>query len=223
MRILIIEDDPVLIQHLKRKCEAAGFAVDTTRHGLEGEVMARDIVYHAVILDLGLPDQSGLTVLRNWRRARNPVPVIVLTARNTWQERVEGIEAGADDYLGKPFHIEELLARLKALILRCHSRFQGVLTVGGYTLSEEQQAVFPPAGGQVALTAMEFRLLRVFMLAPARIHSKESLMNAIYDYDKTLDHNVIEVYVNHLRKKLGKEIIRTLRWQGYRFTPGEEG
>ncbi|MEO5331979.1 MAG: response regulator transcription factor [Magnetococcus sp. YQC-5] len=222
MRILIIEDDQVLVNHLKRKLETSGFSVDVSRHAAEGEALANEIDYHAVILDLGLPDYQGLTVLKNWRRNRNGVPVIVLTARNTWQERVQGIEAGADDYLGKPFHIEELLARIRALIMRCHARFQGRLIVGGYALEEEKQSVCKPDGERVQLTAMEFRLLRVFMLAPGRIHSKESLMDAIYDYDKVMDHNVIEVYVNHLRKKLGKELIRTLRWQGYVFTPGEQ-
>lgn len=220
MRILIIEDDPTLAQHLKRKCESAGFSVDITSHGLEGEAMANQLAYHAVILDLGLPDHPGLTILKNWRRGRNPVPVIVLTARNSWQERVVGIEAGADDYLGKPFHVEELLARLRALILRCHARFQGQLSAGGYTLEEERQGVIKPDGDRVQLTSMEFRLLRVFMLAPGRIHSKESLIDVLYDFDKIMDHNVIEVYVNHLRKKLGRDIIRTLRWQGYQFMPG---
>ncbi|MBF0439271.1 MAG: response regulator transcription factor [Magnetococcales bacterium] len=220
MRILIIEDDQVLATHLKRKCEAVGFSVDTTQSGKEGEAMGNELAYHAVILDLGLPDHSGLMILKNWRRKRNNVPVIVLTARNTWQERVDGIEAGADDYLGKPFHIEELLARIKALILRCHARFQGKLIVGGYTLEEERQSVCKPDGELVSLTSMEFRLLRVFMLSPERIHSKEALMNALYDFDKITDPNIIEVYINHLRKKLGKEIIRTLRWQGYQWTPG---
>lgn len=221
MRILIIEDDTILAQLLKRKFEAVGFSVDITKYGQEGETMANQVAYHAVILDLGLPDYPGLTVLKNWRRSRNAVPVIVLTARNTWQERVNGIEAGADDYLGKPFHIEELLARIRALILRCHSRFQGPLNVGGYTLEEDRQGVFKPDGEFVQLTDMEFRLLRVFMLSPRRIHSKEALMDTLYDCDKVIDHNVIEVYVGHLRKKVGREIIRTLRWQGYLFTPGE--
>lgn len=221
MRILIVEDDAMLAQLLKREFEVVGFSVDVTRSGQDGESMANRMAYHAVILDLGLPDYPGLSVLRNWRRNRNAVPVIVLTARNTWQERVSGIEAGADDYLGKPFHIEELLARIRALILRCHSRFQGELNVGGYTLEEDRQGVLKPDGEFVQLTSMEFRLLRVFMLSPARIHSKEALVDALYDFDKVIDHNVIEVYVNHLRKKLGREIIRTLRWQGYLFTPGE--
>ncbi|MBF0270468.1 MAG: response regulator transcription factor [Magnetococcales bacterium] len=222
MRILIIEDDRVLSDHLKKKLDEAGFAVDVVHDGENGEAMANETVYHAAILDLGLPDRSGLAVLGNWRRARNQIPVIVLTARNMWWERVEGIDAGADDYLGKPFHVEELLARLRALIHRCHARLQGTLTVGGYSLDEGRQSVRMPDGNEARLTSMEFRLLRIFMLSPGRIHSKESLMEAIYDFDKVTDHNVIEVYVNHLRKKMGREVISTLRWQGYLFTPGEK-
>ncbi|MBF0185206.1 MAG: response regulator transcription factor [Magnetococcales bacterium] len=223
MRLLLVEDDQVLANHLKRDLEQAHYAVDMVHDGPTGEVMANETEYHAAILDLGLPDKSGLAVLKNWRRQGNSVPVIILTARNTWQERVIGMDAGADDYLGKPFHVEELLARLKAIIYRCHTRTRGAITVAGYLLDEGQQAVVTPHGERVALTAMEFRLLRIFMLAPERIHSKESLLEAVYDYDRVADHNVIEVYINHLRKKLGKEVFRTLRWQGYRFMPEAEG
>ncbi|MBF0212675.1 MAG: response regulator transcription factor, partial [Magnetococcales bacterium] len=191
MRILIIEDDRVLADHLKKKLDEAGFAVDVVHDGATGEAMGNETAYHAAILDLGLPDRSGLAVLGNWRRGRNQIPVIVLTARNTWWERVEGIDAGADDYLGKPFHIEELLARLRALIHRCHARLQGTLTVGGFSLDETRQSVRLPDGNEARLTAMEFRLLRIFMLSPGRIHSKESLMDAIYDFDKVTDHNII--------------------------------
>ncbi|WP_130471719.1 response regulator [Candidatus Magnetaquicoccus inordinatus] len=219
MRLLIVEDDQVLANHLKRDLEQANYAVDMVHNGALGEAMANETLYHAIILDLGLPEKSGLTLLKNWRRRGNIVPVIVLTARNTWKERVEGIDAGADDYLGKPFHIEELLARLKAVIYRCHNRVQGRLSVGGYHLDEARQLVITPTADEVSLTAMEFRLLRIFMLAPERIHSKEVLMEALYDFDRVTDHNVIEVYINHLRKKLGKDLFRTLRWQGYRFTP----
>ncbi|MEO5348736.1 MAG: response regulator transcription factor [Magnetococcus sp. YQC-3] len=222
MRILIIEDDQVLANHLKRKLEAANFAVDMAHNGVLGESMANETLYHAVILDLGLPDRPGLTVLRNWRKNHNIVPVIVLTARNTWQERVQGIDAGADDYLGKPFHVEELLARVKAIVHRCCVRSQGRLTVGGFILDEQKQCVQIANGPVVQLTSMEFRLLRVFMLSPERIHSKEALVDALYDFDKEVDHNIIEVYINHLRKKLGKETFKTLRWQGYLFIPGDK-
>ncbi|MBF0585189.1 MAG: response regulator transcription factor [Magnetococcales bacterium] len=221
MRILIIEDDQVLANQLKRKLEAAHFAVDMVYNGSDGEAMGNETAYHAVVLDLGLPGQSGLTILKNWRKNNNIVPVIILTARNTWQERVQGIDAGADDYLGKPFHVEELVARLKAITHRYSARSQGKWRVGGFCLDEERQCITKEDGETVALTAMEFRLMRVFMLAPTRIHSKESLLEALYDLDKEVDHNIIEVYINHLRKKLGKESFRTLRWQGYLFAPGE--
>lgn len=210
-----------MANQLKQKLEKAHFAVDMVHDGPLGEAMGNETAYHAVILDLGLPNRSGLTILKNWRKNRNIVPVIVLTARNTWQDRVEGIDAGADDYLGKPFHIEELLARIKAIIHRFSARSQGMLSVGAFTLDENKQHVIKPDGESVHLTDMEFRLLRVFMQSPGRIHSKEALINAMYDLEKEADPNVIEVYVNHLRKKLGKEIFRTLRWQGYLFTPGE--
>ncbi|MBF0127852.1 MAG: response regulator transcription factor [Magnetococcales bacterium] len=222
MRILIIEDDQVLANQLKRKLEEAHFAVDMVHDGVRGEAMGNETAYHAIILDLGLPERPGLVVLKNWRKRRNVVPVIILTARNSWQERVQGIDAGADDYLGKPFHVEELLARVKSIIHRFNARSQGRMTVGGFTLDEERQCVEKPDGEVISLTAMEFRLLRVFMQSPGRIHSKESLMDAIYDFDKVIDHNVIEVYINHLRKKLGRDVFRTLRWQGYLFTPGEQ-
>lgn len=222
MRILIVEDDTVLAHHLKRKLVEAGFVVDTSGHGEEAESLGNTTEYHAVVLDLGLPGRPGMEVLKNWRSRRNHVPVIILTARNTWQERVQGIEAGADDYLGKPFHVQELIARLKALIQRSHAKQQGMLEAGGLQLDEDRQGVRREDGELVPLSATEFKLLRVFMLAPGKILSKESLMDAIYDYDTVNDHNVIEVYVNHLRKKLGKEIIRTLRWQGYVFAPEGE-
>ncbi|MEO5340593.1 MAG: response regulator transcription factor [Magnetococcus sp. MYC-9] len=220
MRILIVEDDQVLANQLKQKLEKAHFAVDMVHDALSGESMGYETSYHAVILDLGLPGRSGLTVLKNWRKRRNIVPVIILTARNTWQERVEGIDAGADDYLGKPFHIEELLARVKALIHRFSARSQGVLAVEGFILDENRQCVQKADGHEIPLTDMEFRMMRVFMLSPGRIHSKEALIRALYDVDKEVDPNIIEVYVNHLRKKLGKELFRTLRWQGYLFAPG---
>ncbi|MBF0283789.1 MAG: response regulator transcription factor [Magnetococcales bacterium] len=218
MRILVVEDDVTLGQFLKKKLVESGFAVDVAMDGEEGEVLGREDHYQAVVLDLGLPRKPGLEVLRSWRRQRVMVPVIVLTARNTWQERVEGIEAGADDYLGKPFHVEELAARLKAIIHRSAANARGsMIEARGLGLDEAGQTVRLPDGAVVQLSGAEFRLLRLFMLQPGRILSKEALMGGIYDYDKEVDPNVIEVYVNHLRKKMGKEVIRTLRWQGYRF------
>lgn len=220
MRILIVEDEASLCQFLKKKLTDSGFVADVCMDGKEGEYLGNTTPYHAVVLDLGLPKQSGLDVLKNWRAKGNHVPVIVLTGRNTWQERVQGIEAGADDYLGKPFHIEELIARLRALIQRSLAKQQGVLKVGDWQLDEDRQAVRKPDGELVTLSATEFKLWRMFMFSPGKIFSKDALMDAIYDFDTVNDHNIIEVYVNRLRKKLGRDVIKTLRWQGYVFEPG---
>ncbi|MBF0447225.1 MAG: response regulator transcription factor [Magnetococcales bacterium] len=217
MRVLVVEDDVVLCNNIKLQLVEAGFAVDEAHDGAEAEYIGSQDEHDVIVLDLGLPVKSGLAVLKEWRRAGNDTPVIVLTARNAWHERVEGIEAGADDYLGKPFHKEELVARLKALIRRSQSNTQGQIEKNGLRLDEQQQAVFKADSQRVQLTGTEFRLLRCFMLNSNRILSKESLMDHIYDYDSENDHNVIEVYVNRLRKLFGKKLIRTFRGQGYQF------
>lgn len=173
--------------------------------------------YDAVVLDLGLPQRSGLEVLRNWRQQRNAVPVIVLTARDAWHEKVDGFKAGADDYLGKPFHIEELVARLNAVIRRGHGQSSGDLAVAGLTLNEEHQSVTNAAGDVMVLTGIEFRLLRYFMLHPGQILSKSHLTEHVYEFDADKDSNVIEVYINRLRQKVGKDLIVTRRGQGYVF------
>lgn len=217
MRVLVIEDDQVLCNTLRKHIETAGFAVDIAFNGQDGLEMGGDGLYAAVVLDLGLPKLNGLGVLKRWRERRNHVPVIILTARNDWHERVAGIEAGADDYMGKPFHTEELLARLKALIRRTQSRRQGLITGAALTLDEHRQTVVTPEGDSLPLTGTEFRLLRCFMLNADRILSLDTLMNHIYDNDTINDHNVIEVYVGRLRKKLGRKRIKTHRGQGYSF------
>jgi DNA-binding response OmpR family regulator len=156
-------------------------------------------------------------VLRNWRQRGNRVPVIVLTARDAWHEKVEGFKAGADDYLGKPFHVEELLARINALIRRGHGQAAGELRVAGLTLNEDRQSVTSETGAEIELTGIEFRLLRYFMLHPGQILSKSRLTEHVYDFDSDKDSNVMEVYINRLRHKLGKELITTRRGQGYVF------
>lgn len=221
MRILVVEDDIVLCNNIKKHLVEAGFAVDMVHDGDEAEYQGSDGVHDAVVLDLGLPKRSGIQVLKNWRRNLNPVPVIILTARNEWHERIDGIEAGADDYLGKPFHMEELTARIKALIRRSQSQTQGIIELDHYRLDENQQAVIKPNGETVSLSGTEFRLLRCFMINKNKIMTKDTLMDHIYDHDTVNDHNVIEVYINRLRKKLGKEKIKTFRGQGYRFTISE--
>ncbi len=221
MRLLLVEDDAELVNSLKRDLERSGYAVDVARDGVEAEYLGNEDTYDVAVLDLGLPARSGIDVLKNWRSGGNALPVIVLTARDAWHERVDGFKAGADDYLGKPFHIEELLARLNALIHRAHRQPGGMLAVGGLTLDEARQCVIPESGESIALTGTEFRLLRYFLLHPDRVLSKSTLTDHVYDLDSDKDSNVIEVYVKRLRQKLGQDRIETRRGQGYVFrSPG---
>jgi DNA-binding response OmpR family regulator len=191
--------------------------VDTADHGRDGEFLGSTITYDAVILDLGLPGQSGLEVLRNWRSAGNAVPVLILTARDAWHERVDGFKAGADDYLGKPFHTEELIERLKALIRRAEGHSGPDIEAAGLRLDEARQEVQLPNGEVLSLTGTEFRLLRYFMLHPDKILSKTRLTEHVYDQDFDRDSNLIEVYVRRLRDKVGRSRILTRRGQGYVF------
>lgn len=218
MRILLVEDDADLSAPLKQQLAKAGFAVDVADNGVDGEFMGGENPYDAVVLDLGLPRRSGLDVLKNWRAAGVKVPVIILTARDAWHERVDGFKAGADDYLGKPFHTEELLARINALIRRAHQQAGGVLETSGLALDEQRQTVTTSQGETIELTGTEFRLLRLFMLHSGKILTKSRITEHVYDFDSDKDSNVIEVYVKRLRQKLGKEYIQTRRGQGYMFT-----
>jgi DNA-binding response OmpR family regulator len=213
MRLLLVEDDAILGPQLKRSLEGAGYAVDLSTDGLDGEVVGDIESYDLVVLDLGLPGRAGLEVLGNRRRRGNRVPVVVLTARGSWQERVEGFRRGADDYLGKPFHTAELLARIGAVLKRSRGLGAGPLTVAGLRLDEDTQSL--TAGGtRIELTGTEFRLLRYFMLHPGQPLSKTRLAEHVYDYDGDKDSNVIEVYVNRLRQKVGRKLIQTRRGQG---------
>ena len=218
MRILLVEDDTDLSAPLKQQLAKAGFAVDVADNGVDGEFMGGENPYDAVVLDLGLPRRPGLDVLKNWRAAGVKVPVIILTARDAWHERVDGFKAGADDYLGKPFHTEELLARINALIRRAHQQAGGVLENSGLALDEQRQTVTTSQGETIELTGTEFRLLRLFMLHSGKILTKSRITEHVYDFDSDKDSNVIEVYVKRLRQKLGKEYIQTRRGQGYMFT-----
>ncbi|MBI3774636.1 MAG: response regulator transcription factor [Gammaproteobacteria bacterium] len=218
MRILLVEDDINLSAPLKQQLVKAGFAVDVADNGIDAEFMGSENPYDAVVLDLGLPRRPGLDVLTNWRAAGVKVPVIILTARDAWHERVDGFKAGADDYLGKPFHTEELLARINALIRRVHQQVSGVLEQSGLTLDEQRQTVTTPQGVIIELTGTEFRLLRLFMLNTGKILTKSRITEHVYDFDSDKDSNVIEVYVKRLRQKLGKDYIQTRRGQGYIFT-----
>jgi len=222
MRLLLVEDDVDLGQQLKQDLARSGFAVDLVDNGVDAEFMGDEEAYDLVVLDLGLPQRPGLEVLQNWRGRNNKVPVVILTARDAWHEKVDGFKAGADDYLAKPFHTEELLMRIQAVIRRNKDQTGGEeLKVAQLSLDEERQTVTTVAGDVFELTGTEFRLLRYFMLHPGRILSKSVLTEHVYDYDSDKDSNVIEVYINRLRHKLGKELIQTKRGQGYIFRGDE--
>ena len=216
MRLLLVEDDALLSGRLHGDLEQAGFAVDVAANGVDAEFMGESEPYDVVVLDLGLPGRSGLDVLRHWRAAGNPVPVLILTARDAWHEKVDGFKAGADDYLGKPFHVAELLARLQALLRRGIARPHGPLRIAGLELDEDAQTARVLATDETfELTGTEFRLLRYFMRHPGRVLSKAQLTEHVYDFDAERDSNVLEVYINRLRRKFGRELIATRRGQGY--------
>ena len=220
MRLLLVEDDAELGARLRSDLELQGFAVDWQTNGVDGQFMGEQEPYDVIVLDLGLPRRPGLEVLRNWRSGGVTAPVLILTARDAWNEKVEGFQAGADDYLGKPFHVEELVARLNALIRRASGVARAQLQASGLVLDDSHQSVRTPDGRDVELTGTEFRLLRYFMLHPGVILSKSQLAEHVYDYDSDKDSNVIEVYVRRLRQKLGEDVIETRRGQGYVFGAG---
>lgn len=217
MRLLLAEDDKDLVDTLKKDLQSAGYAVDVADNGVDAEYLGNEIIYDVAVVDLGLPRRSGIDVLKNWRTSANHLPVIVLTGRNAWHERVDGFKAGADDYLGKPFHIEELLARITALLHRSSQQPGGKLHAVGLSLDEEQQTVTTEDGQVHKLTGIEFRLLRYFLLHAGKILSKSRLTEHIYDFDSEKDSNVIEVYVRRLRHIVGNDRIETRRGQGYVF------
>ena len=217
MRLLLVEDDTTLRDDLKQSLEHAGYGVDTAADGVEGEFLGSTEPYDVIVLDLGLPKMNGIDVLKQWRSQANDVPVVILTARDAWHEKVDGFNAGADDYLGKPFHTEELLARIKAVTRRRHGQAQSLINVAGLTLDTERQAVLDKHGNTISLTGMEFRLLHYFMLHPNHILSKNRLAEHVYDGEHECDSNTIEVYVKRLRRKFGEAAIETRRGQGYVF------
>jgi two-component system OmpR family response regulator len=206
VRILIVEDEPNLQRQLRRTLEGAGYAVDTAPDGEEGQFLGETEAYDAVILDLGLPEVDGLTVLRKWREAGRRMPVLVLTARDSWSDKVTGLDAGADDYLAKPFQAEELIARLRALIRRASGNASAELMAG-----DAARAGVEP----VKLTAQEYKLLSYLMHHKGKVVSRTELIEHIYDQDFDRDSNTIEVFVTRIRKKLGADIISTIRGLGY--------
>jgi len=217
MRLLLVEDDATLGAQLQLSLKKAGFAVDISSDGVDAEALGEIEPYDLVVLDLGLPMKSGLQVLGNWRKRGNQVPVLILTARGSWQEKVEGFKAGADDYVSKPFQIDELLARINAILKRSTASIAGSITFENITLDEDSQELILKNGIRYNLTGTEFRLLRYFMLHPKQLLSKSKLTEHVYEYDEDKDSNVIEVYVNRLRHIIGANLIKTRRGQGYIF------
>lgn len=220
LRLLLVEDDSELAEGIAEGLRRDGFAIDCCGDGIEAEYLGREGLYDAIVLDLGLPGRAGLDVLRNWRDAGLTMPVLILTARDAWSERVAGLRAGADDYLGKPFHLEEVSARLQALLRRSTGRANPELVVGGVHLDEDHQTVRRPDGEVIALTGTEFRLLRYLMTHPEQVLSKARLTDHIYEDDQDRDSNVLEVYIRRLREKIGRKRIETRRNQGYLFRSG---
>ena len=215
MRLLLAEDDPTLGPRLKQDLKRSGYTIDLVENGIDAEFQGKDSCYDAIILDLGLPGRPGLEVLTNWRAQKIKTPVIILTARDAWHERVDGLKAGADDYLGKPFHLEELLARLDALLRRSQNRPGQLLAAAGLVLDEERQQVTLVSGETLTLTGTEYRLLRYFMSNAGKILSKNQLSEHVYEWEAEHDSNVIEAHVKRLRQKIGKDLIETRRGQGY--------
>ncbi len=214
MRILIVEDEPNLGRQLKSTLEQTGYAVDLASDGEEGHFLGATENYDAVILDLGLPEVDGLTVLDRWRKEGRTTPVLVLTARDSWSDKVAGLDAGAGDYLAKPFQTQELIARLRALIRRASGNASSELMAGDVRLDTRSGRV-TLAGEPVKMTAQEYKLLSYLMHHKGKVVSRTELIEHIYDQDFDRDSNTIEVFVTRIRKKLGQDVITTIRGLGY--------
>ena len=216
MRVLLVEDDPTLNRQLDMALQAAGYAVDVSTNGRDAWALGDAEDFDAVVLDLGLPQMDGLTVLKRWRAAGRSMPVLILTARDNWHEKVAGIDAGADDYLTKPFHTEELLARLRGLIRRASGHASPVLVCGPVELDTRSGRVTLD-GQHLPLTSHEFKVLAYLMHHAGAVVSRTELTEHIYAQDFERDSNTIEVFVGRLRKKLPPGSIETVRGLGYRL------
>jgi two-component system, OmpR family, response regulator len=218
LRLLVVEDDVNLNRQIVAALEDVGYAVDKAFDGEEGQFLGETEPYDAVILDLGLPKIDGVSVLAAWRRAERKMPVIILTARDRWSDKVQGFDAGADDYVTKPFHVEELLARVRALLRRAAGHASSEIVCGPVTLDTRAGRVMVE-GNPVKLTSHEYRLLSYLMHHQGRIVSRSELTEHMYDQDFDRDSNTIEVFVGRLRKKLGVDAIQTVRGLGYVLDP----
>ena len=214
MRVLVVEDEPRLARQLRATLEGAGYAVDVAADGEEGHYLGSNESYDAVVLDLGLPEVDGLTVLDRWRKEGKATPVLVLTARDSWSDKVSGLDTGADDYMAKPFQMEELIARLRALIRRAAGNASSDLTAGEVRLDARSGRV-TKAGEPIKLTAQEYKLLSYLMHHKGKVVSRTELIEHIYDQDFDRDSNTIEVFITRIRKKLGADLITTIRGLGY--------
>ena len=214
MRILVVEDDPLLGRGVQAGLEQAGFAADWVRDGVAADASLAATCYGAIVLDLGLPRLAGLELLSRLRTKGNRTPVLILTARDALEDRVKGLDAGADDYMVKPFQLEELAARLRALVRRAHGEAAPVLTASGVTLDPSARSV-AWQGRPVELPAREFDVLRELMLNAGRVLSREHLQERVYRWGEEVGSNALDVHIHHLRRKLAPELIRTIRGVGY--------
>jgi two-component system OmpR family response regulator len=218
MRALVVEDDPDLARQMKEAMEGAGYATDVAGDGEEGHFLGDVNPYDIVILDLGLPKLDGVMVLQRWRKDGRRMPVLILTARDRWSEKVLGFDAGADDYVTKPFHMEELLARVRALVRRAAGQVCSVIACGPLEL-DTRSARVTVGGRLLKLTALEYRLLAYLAHHQGRIITRTELMEHLYEHDCDRDSNTIEVFIGWLRRKLGVNLIQTARGLGYHLAP----
>lgn len=216
MRILVVEDEAAVAVHLGDALAGAGYVVDLAGDGVRADLLARTERYDLVVLDLGLPGIDGLSLLGAWRREGLTLPILVLTARDSWSDRVHGIDSGADDYLGKPFRIEEVLARVRALLRRAQGHASAEFTHGAITL-DTRRALVTLDGRPVTLTSHEFRMLDYLMHHQGRVVPRGELTEHLYGHDSERDSNTVEVFVARLRRKLGASAIETVRGLGYRL------
>jgi two-component system OmpR family response regulator len=220
MRVLVVEDDADLNRQLVTALKEAGYAVDSAKDGEEGHFLGDTEPYDLVVLDIGLPIMDGISVLEQWRRAGKKMPVLILTARDRWSDTVQGIDAGADDYVAKPFHIEEVLARVRALVRRAAGHATNEIEIGSVRLDSKSGRVTVD-GNPIKLTSHEYRVLEYLMTHRDRVVSRTELIEHLYDQDFDRDSNTIEVFVGRLRKKVPAELIETVRGLGYRIVePG---
>jgi len=221
MRLLVVEDDPDLNRQLVSALTEAGYVVDKATDGEEGHFLGETEPYDAVVLDLGLPGMDGVTILEKWRRAGRKMPVLILTARDRWSDKVAGFDAGADDYVAKPFFMEEVLARIRALLRRATGHATSELECGPLRVDTRTSRV-TVNGTAVKLTSLEYRLVEYLIHHQGRIISRTELVEHLYDQDFDRDSNTIEVFIGRLRRKLGKDMIETVRGLGYRLAAPED-